>query len=57
MLSVAILTWVLMPLVNRAFAAWRRPGVPRSFLAGAAGALVIVLCYALSVAVFAAITR
>ncbi|MER5997017.1 antibiotic biosynthesis monooxygenase [Nonomuraea angiospora] len=56
-LSVAILTWVLMPLVNRAFAAWLRPGVPRSFLAGAAGALVIVLCYALSVAVFAVITR
>ncbi|MFF4621763.1 hypothetical protein [Nonomuraea jabiensis] len=57
MLSVAILAWVLMPLVHRAFAAWLRSDVPRSFLAGAAGAIVIVLCYALSIAVFAVITR
>ncbi|MER6945319.1 antibiotic biosynthesis monooxygenase [Nonomuraea sp. NPDC000554] len=56
-LSVTMLTWVLMPLVNRAFAAWLRPGVPRSFLANAAGAFVILLCFALSIAVFGVITR
>ncbi|MCF6470995.1 antibiotic biosynthesis monooxygenase [Nonomuraea sp. MG754425] len=56
-LSVALLTWVLMPLVNRVFAAWLRTDVPRSSRASAAGALVIVLCYALSIAAFAVITR
>ncbi|MBN6054868.1 antibiotic biosynthesis monooxygenase, partial [Nonomuraea sp. RK-328] len=54
-LSVALLTWVLMPLVNRVFAWWLRPGAP--VRAGAAGALVLAAGYAVSVAVFGLIAR
>ncbi|NUW33238.1 antibiotic biosynthesis monooxygenase [Nonomuraea sp. SMC257] len=53
--SVATLTWVLMPLVNRALAWWLRPGA--SARAGAGGALVLVAGYAACVAVFGLIAR
>ncbi|WP_433170430.1 antibiotic biosynthesis monooxygenase [Actinoallomurus sp. CA-150999] len=49
-LSVSILTWLMMPLVNRVLAFWLAPGValPRQ----AAGVAVVLLCYLLSVVVF-----
>ncbi|ACZ86232.1 hypothetical protein Aros01_04018 [Streptosporangium roseum] len=54
--SVALLTWLLMPLVNRIFASWLLPGRAVSASTSVAGALVMVLCFALSVAAFGMIT-
>ena len=54
MLSVSILTWLAMPLVNRVLGAWLAPGegpAPRF-----SGTAAVVLCYLLFLAVFAAIT-
>jgi uncharacterized protein len=51
--SVAILTWVLMPLVNRGLAFWllpERAGSPRVHLAGVA---LVVACYVVLLIVFA----
>ncbi|MEU7893666.1 antibiotic biosynthesis monooxygenase [Nonomuraea sp. NPDC049152] len=55
-LSVAVLAWFAMPLVNRVFASWLIPGRAVSARVNLAGAAVIVLCYALSIAVFGLIT-
>ncbi|WP_232794103.1 MULTISPECIES: antibiotic biosynthesis monooxygenase [Pseudofrankia] len=51
-LSVAALTWILMPLVNRTFAFWLLPGVARSRRRQVVGAALVVACYALSLLVF-----
>ncbi|MCA2228874.1 hypothetical protein [Nonomuraea aurantiaca] len=51
-LSVTALTWLAMPLVNRVFAAWLVPGRTASARWNVVGAVVIVLCYAVSIAVF-----
>jgi uncharacterized protein len=55
-LSVALLTWVMMPLVNRIFASWLSPSGGGSVFTNLAGALVMVLCFALFIAVFGLIT-
>ncbi|MGR6970452.1 antibiotic biosynthesis monooxygenase [Streptomyces cynarae] len=51
-LSVAILTWVLMPLVNRALTFWLAPDRPRSRRVELAGAAMVTACYAGLLAVF-----
>ncbi|MET8803392.1 antibiotic biosynthesis monooxygenase [Streptomyces sp. NPDC004546] len=52
-LSVAILTWLLMPLVvNRALAFWLAPDRPRSRRTDLAGAAVVAVCYAALLVVF-----
>ncbi|MFC3573379.1 antibiotic biosynthesis monooxygenase [Streptomyces yaanensis] len=52
-LSVAILTWFMMPLVvNRALAFWLAPDRPRSRRVDMAGAAVVAVCYAALVALF-----
>jgi uncharacterized protein len=51
-LSVGILTWVLMPLVNRVFAFWLRPAKARSIGTNVTGAAVIVACYLVFLAIF-----
>ncbi|MGW1407107.1 antibiotic biosynthesis monooxygenase [Streptomyces sp. NPDC002403] len=51
-LSVSILTWLLMPLVNRALAFWLLPGRARSVRAHVAGAAVVVVCCLVIITVF-----
>ena len=46
LLSVSILTWLLMPLVNRAFAFWLVPRKTSSLRYHVAGAALMVLCWA-----------
>jgi antibiotic biosynthesis monooxygenase (ABM) superfamily enzyme len=55
-LSVSILTWLMMPLVNRIFASWLSPSGGGSTFTNIAGALAMVLCMALLIAVFGLIT-
>ncbi|MER5392498.1 antibiotic biosynthesis monooxygenase [Saccharopolyspora sp. NPDC002686] len=52
-LSVSILTWLLMPLVNKIFAFWLVPGPARVAVTNLAGAAAIVACYLLLLAIFA----
>lgn len=54
-LSVGILTWVLMPLVNRVLLFWLAPDRRRSRRANLAGAMVVAVCYAALIALFGAI--
>lgn len=56
-LSVAALTWLLMPLVNRAFARWLQPKGAVPFRTNVVGTLMVLLGFALSVAVFGLISR
>ncbi|MEU8828758.1 antibiotic biosynthesis monooxygenase [Streptomyces sp. NPDC048636] len=51
-LSVSILTWVLMPLVNRALAFWLLPGRAHTLRVHVAGAALVALCYGLLVLIF-----
>ncbi|QTE01476.1 Antibiotic biosynthesis monooxygenase [Streptomyces cyanogenus] len=51
-LSVSILTWVLMPVVNRALAFWLAPDRPRSRRTDVRGAAVVTVCYAALLLVF-----
>lgn len=51
-LSVSILTWVLMPLVNSALAFWLLPDRARSARTHVAGALVVMLCWAVFLLIF-----
>jgi antibiotic biosynthesis monooxygenase (ABM) superfamily enzyme len=53
LLSVAALTWALVPWANRAFGWWLRPTSNNSLKVEAAGVALIVGLYALSVVVFA----
>ena len=48
--SVAILTWLLMPVANRALAFWLAP--PRSALSEAIGIGVVLAGYAVAIAIF-----
>ncbi|MFB7184472.1 antibiotic biosynthesis monooxygenase [Streptomyces sp. NPDC056230] len=52
-LSVSVLTWLLMPLVNRALAFWLLPARARSVGAHAAGAALVAVCYLVIITVFA----
>ncbi|MFK4227052.1 antibiotic biosynthesis monooxygenase [Streptomyces sp. NPDC019890] len=51
-LSVSILTWLLMPLVNRAFAFWLLPSRARSVRVHVAGAAIVAVCYLVLIVVF-----
>jgi hypothetical protein len=51
-LSVAALTWALVPLANRAFEWWLVPGPNASPRVEIAGNTLIIGLYALSIAVF-----
>lgn len=51
-LSVSALTWLLMPLVNRALAFWLVPSRARSVRVHAVGAVAVLLCYLLFIVVF-----
>jgi hypothetical protein len=53
LLSVAALTWALVPWANRAFDWWLRPTSNNSPRVEAAGIALILCLYALSVGVFA----
>lgn len=50
-LSVSILTWLLMPLVNRAFAFWLMPSRP-SVRNDIAGAAVVAICWLAFIVIF-----
>lgn len=50
LVSVAILTWLLMPIVNRVFAFWLSP--PRSALTEALGIGVLLAGYAIAISIF-----
>ncbi|MBA2813021.1 antibiotic biosynthesis monooxygenase [Streptomyces sp. KM273126] len=51
-LSVSILTWLLMPLVNRALAFWLMPGRARSLRIDVAGVAVVVVCWLAFIVIF-----
>jgi antibiotic biosynthesis monooxygenase (ABM) superfamily enzyme len=52
LLSVSILTWLLMPLVNRVFAFWLPPSRARTPRIHLMGAALVALCYAVLLAIF-----
>ncbi|MEU1677024.1 antibiotic biosynthesis monooxygenase [Streptomyces roseifaciens] len=56
-LSVSILTWILMPLVNGALGFWLAPSRARSLRVHVAGAAAVVLCYLLFIVVFGLTTH
>jgi uncharacterized protein len=51
-LSVCILTWLLMPLVNRVLAFWLMPSRATSLRTQVAGSAVVALCWLVFIAVF-----
>ncbi|MFC4608381.1 antibiotic biosynthesis monooxygenase [Streptomyces maoxianensis] len=51
-LSVSILTWLLMPLVNRALAFWLLPSRARSLRIHVAGAALVAVCCLVLVTIF-----
>jgi hypothetical protein len=55
MVSVVLLTWLLMPLANRAFGFWLAPTNARGRLAELRGIAAIVAGYALAIATFLAL--
>jgi hypothetical protein len=55
LVSVALLTWLLMPLANRAFGFWLNPTGRRGPLVELRGITVIVAGYALAIAIFLAL--
>lgn len=52
MLSVILLTWVVMPLVNKALTFWLLPSGADPARTNVIGTAVVILCYAVSVAIF-----
>jgi antibiotic biosynthesis monooxygenase (ABM) superfamily enzyme len=56
-LSVGILTWVTMPLLNRALNFWLMPNPARRTLIGIAGAALVAACCAFFILIFALTTR
>ncbi|WP_326792555.1 antibiotic biosynthesis monooxygenase [Streptomyces sp. NBC_00841] len=57
MLSVSALTWLLMPLVNKALAFWLVPSRATTYRVHLAGAAAVVLCYALFLIIFGLTTH
>ena len=55
LVSVALLTWLLMPLANRVFGFWLNPTGRRGPLVELRGITVIVAGYALAIAIFLAL--
>ncbi|MFF0622400.1 antibiotic biosynthesis monooxygenase [Streptomyces sp. NPDC004296] len=55
-LSVAILTWLLLPLLNRLLAFWLMPGRARSLRTQVTGTVLVMLCWAVFLVVFAVTT-
>ncbi|MFB6538303.1 antibiotic biosynthesis monooxygenase [Streptomyces noursei] len=55
-LSVAILTWLLLPLINRALAFWLVPGRARPLRTEVAGGVLVALCWVVFLVVFALTT-
>ncbi|MEW1654712.1 antibiotic biosynthesis monooxygenase [Streptomyces sp. NPDC093707] len=55
-LSVAILTWLLLPLINRIFAFWLVPARARPLRTELAGAALVALCWATFLVLFAVTT-
>ncbi|WP_210435100.1 hypothetical protein [Saccharopolyspora sp. ASAGF58] len=55
-MSVSILAWLLMPLVNRIFAFWLVPGPVRMVVTNLAGTAAVVGCYLLFLVIFAWVT-
>lgn len=55
-LSVSILTWLLMPAVNRVLAFWLLPDRARTVTTHVAGAAAIIVCYLLLIGIFGLIT-
>ena len=53
MVSVAALTWLLMPAVNRIFAFWLAPQPGRRPRGELAGVATVVVCYVALIAIFA----
>jgi antibiotic biosynthesis monooxygenase (ABM) superfamily enzyme len=53
--SVAVLTWLLMPLANRAFGFWLTPSGARGRFVELRGIAVIVAGYAVAIAIFLAL--
>ncbi|TVL93213.1 antibiotic biosynthesis monooxygenase [Streptomyces sp. SAJ15] len=51
-LSVSVLTWLLMPLVNRAFAFWLVPDRANSLRVHVVGAALVALCWLVFIVVF-----
>ncbi|WP_405681914.1 antibiotic biosynthesis monooxygenase [Streptomyces sp. NBC_01238] len=56
-LSVSVLTWLLMPLVNRVFAFWLLPSRARSVGVHVTGAVIVAACWAVLITVFGLTTR
>lgn len=56
-LSVSVLTWLLMPLVNRLLAFWLVPGRARTVRVQLAGTALVVLCWAVLITIFALTTH
>ncbi|MFE2086516.1 antibiotic biosynthesis monooxygenase [Streptomyces sp. NPDC059460] len=57
MLSVSALTWLLMPLVNKALAFWLAPSRATTYRVHLAGAAAVVLGYALFLIIFGLTTH
>jgi antibiotic biosynthesis monooxygenase (ABM) superfamily enzyme len=55
LVSVALLTWLMMPLANRAFGFWLTPTGARGRLVELRGIAVIAAGYALAIAIFLAL--
>ncbi|MFE6738132.1 antibiotic biosynthesis monooxygenase [Streptomyces tubercidicus] len=55
-LSVSALTWLLMPMVNRAFAFWLVPARVRTRRVQLRGIALVMVCYVVSIGVFGLIT-
>jgi antibiotic biosynthesis monooxygenase (ABM) superfamily enzyme len=53
LLSCGILTWLAMPLVNRALGFWLTPGGASSVRTSIAGAALVVACWGIFVLIFA----
>ncbi|WP_432093522.1 antibiotic biosynthesis monooxygenase [Streptomyces sp. bgisy100] len=52
LLSVSVLTWLLMPLVNRGLAFWLQPSRAKSARTHILGALVVIVCWGILLTIF-----